>query len=51
MLDALVAANGDVPMAAAAIGIKATSLIGTMGRLRKLPGLTGAERAVVARKR
>lgn len=51
MLDALVAANGNVPAAAAAIGIKATSLTGTMGRLRKLNGLTDAERAVVARKR
>lgn len=51
MLEALVATEGDFTEAAARLGIKRSSLAGSMGRLRTRTDLTDAERAVVARKR
>jgi hypothetical protein len=51
MLDALVEANGDFTTAARTIGLKRSSLVGSMSKLRAREDLTDAERVVVARKR
>lgn len=51
MLDALVANEGDYTKTAKALGLKRSSVLGTMSSLRKLTGLTEAEQAVVARRR
>lgn len=51
MLAALVEADGDFTAAATALGVKRTSLIGSMSKLRGRTDLSTAERAAVARKR
>jgi hypothetical protein len=48
MLDALVEADGDRTAAATKLGIKRTSLIGTLGKLRSRGDLTEQERAAIS---
>lgn len=51
ILDELIRSNGDRPAAAAALGYKPTSLVGSLGPIRKRTDLTEIERAAISSRR